>query len=68
MTNQELIAHSKPKSQRKVTYFCRLCRNYHITSRKAHLKNYHKADPDTISKRATNDIIDVVFRESINEN
>lgn len=52
---------SKPKKARQITYFCRLCRNYGIKSRKAHLKNYHNADPDTISKRSTDDIIDVIF-------
>jgi len=52
---------SKPKKERQVTYFCRLCRKYKIQSRKAHLKNYHNADPDTISKRSTNDIVDVIF-------
>ena len=52
---------SKPKKERQATYFCRLCRNYGIKSRKAHLKNYHNTDPDTISKRSTDDILDVIF-------
>lgn len=52
---------SKPKRERQVTYFCRLCRNYAIKARKAHLKNYHNADPDTISKRSMDDIVDVIF-------
>lgn len=57
--------HSKPRPERKLTYFCRLYRKYNISERKAHLKNYHRADPDTISKRATKDIVDVIFQESI---
>lgn len=57
--------HSKPKNQRQRTFFCRLCRNYGIKTRKAHLKNYHNADPDTISKRHTNDMIDAIFIESL---
>jgi len=55
---------SKPKDERRITYFCRLCRDYGIKSRKAHLKNYHNADPDTISKRSTDDIVDVIFLSS----
>ena len=58
---ETLQLQAKPRVEKQVTYFCRLCRNYDIKSRKAHLKNFHNADPDTISKRVTNDIDDVIF-------
>jgi hypothetical protein len=55
---------AKPKTEKQITYFCRLCRNYGIKSRKAHLKNYHKADPDTISKRVTDDLVNTIYLPS----
>lgn len=54
----------KPKAQRQVTYFCRLCREYGIKTRKAHLQNYHNANRDTVTKRSNNDLVDVIFIES----
>lgn len=55
---------SRPRSQRQVTYFCRLCREYGIKTRKAHLQNFHKASRDTVTKRSNNDLVDVIFIES----
>ena len=55
---------SKPRSERQVTHFCRLCRKYGIKARKAHLQNYHNANRNTVTKRSNNDLIDVVFVES----
>ncbi|MFB5606384.1 MAG: hypothetical protein ACE5R7_08865 [Nitrosarchaeum sp.] len=55
---------SKPRSERQVTYFCRLCREYGIKTRKAHLQNYHSANRDTVTKRSNQDLIDVIFIES----
>lgn len=55
---------SLPREQRQVTYFCRLCRNYGIKTRKAHLQNYHNANRDTISKRSNDDLVNVIFVES----
>jgi len=55
---------AKPKAQRQVTYFCRLCREYGIKTRKAHLQNYHNANRDTVTKRSNNDLVDVIFIES----
>ena len=52
---------AKSKQERKITYFCRLCRKYDITTRLAHLENYHKTSHDTVSKRSNRDIINVVF-------
>lgn len=52
---------AKPRAEKQITYFCRLCRNYNVKSRKAHLKNFHNADAETISKRVTDDIVDVLF-------
>ena len=66
--SQKIEFQSKPKSQKQRTFFCRLCRKYGIKTRKAHLKHFHNADPDTISKRATNDIIDIIFIDSTGDN
>ncbi|MDH3779337.1 MAG: hypothetical protein OES15_00630 [Nitrosopumilus sp.] len=55
---------AKPKSERQVTYFCRLCRKYDIKTRKAHLQNVHNANRDTVTKRSNNDLVDVIFVES----
>ncbi len=55
---------SKPRSQRQVTYFCRLCREYGVKTRKAHLQNYHNASRDTVTKRSNKDLVDVIFIES----
>ena len=55
---------SKPRSERQVTYFCRLCRNYGIKTRKAHLQNFHNASRDTVTKRSNADLVDVIFIES----
>ena len=43
------------------TYFCRLCRKYEITARKAHLQNCHNANRDTVTKRSNRDLVDVIF-------
>ncbi|MCA9812523.1 MAG: hypothetical protein KC483_06650 [Nitrosarchaeum sp.] len=55
---------AKPKSERQTTYFCRLCREYKIKNRKAHLQNFHKAKRDTVTKRSNGDLVDVIFIES----
>ena len=54
----------KPRAERQVTYFCRLCREYKIKNRKAHLQNFHNAKRDTVTKRSNNDLVDVIFIES----
>lgn len=61
----EFEEQAKPRSQRQVTYFCRLCRNRGIKTRKAHLQNYHNANRDTVTKRGMRDILDVIFVESV---
>jgi len=55
---------SKPRSERQITYFCRLCRQYKIKARKAHLQNCHSANRDTVTKRSNQDLVDVIFVES----
>jgi len=55
---------AKPRSERHVTYFCRLCRKYNIKTRKAHLQNFHNANRDTVTKRSNKDLVEVVFVES----
>lgn len=56
----------QPRAQRKTTYFCRLCREYHIKTRKAHLQNFHNANVDTINRRSTKDLLETIFVESKN--
>ncbi|MBT8243400.1 MAG: hypothetical protein HKO48_04590 [Nitrosopumilus sp.] len=60
----EFDNHAKPRGDRQVTYFCRLCREYGIKTRKAHLQNFHNANRDTVTKRSNNDLVDVIFIES----
>ena len=60
----EFDNHVKPRGDRQVTYFCRLCREYGIKTRKAHLQNFHNANRDTVTKRSNNDLVDVIFIES----
>ncbi len=55
---------AKPRSERQVTYFCRLCRKYNIKTRKAHLQNFHNANRDTVTKRSNKDLVDVIFTTS----
>lgn len=55
---------AKPRTERQITYFCRLCRNYGIKTRKAHLQNYHNAHRDTVTKRSNGDLVDTIFVES----
>ncbi|MDH3311823.1 MAG: hypothetical protein OEM28_01585 [Nitrosopumilus sp.] len=56
--------HVKPRAERQVTYFCRLCREYGIKTRKSHLQNYYNANRDMVTKRSNNDLVDVIFVES----
>ncbi|MCA9828193.1 MAG: hypothetical protein KC444_07380 [Nitrosopumilus sp.] len=53
-----------PRAERQVTYFCRLCRNYGIKTRKAHLQNHHNASRDTVTKRSNGDLVNTIFIES----
>jgi len=52
--------HSKPKTDRRRIYACRLCKKQGITTRKAHLQNFHNTDKYIRSKR-NNDLIDIIF-------
>ncbi len=64
MSNQILHLHVKPKRERQMTYFCRLCRKYDIKTRKAHLQNFHNASRDTVTKRSNKDLVNIIFIES----
>ncbi|MDH3766000.1 MAG: hypothetical protein OER82_09350 [Nitrosopumilus sp.] len=55
---------AKPRPERQVTYFCRLCREYGIKTRKAHLQNSHNANRDTVTKRSNKDLVNVIFVDS----
>jgi hypothetical protein len=55
---------AKPRLERQVTYFCRLCREYGIKTRKAHLQNTHNANRDTVTKRSNADLVETIFIES----
>ena len=52
---------ARPRQERKIVYFCRLCRKYNIKTRLSHLENYHNVSHDTVSKRSNKDILNVVF-------
>ncbi|MFQ5783124.1 MAG: hypothetical protein ACE5GR_08775 [Nitrosopumilus sp.] len=52
---------AKPRTKRQVTYFCRLCREYGIKLRKAHLQNFHNANRDTVTKRSNGDLVETIF-------
>lgn len=57
---------AKPRQERQVTYFCRLCRGYGIKTRKAHLQNFHNASRDTVTKRSNDDLVNTIFIEAKN--
>jgi hypothetical protein len=57
---------AKPRQERQVTYFCRLCRDYGVKTRKAHLQNFHNASRDTVTKRSNDDLVDIIFIETKN--
>jgi hypothetical protein len=57
---------AKPRQERQVTYFCRLCRDYGVKTRKAHLQNFHNASRDTVTKRSNDDLVDIIFIEAKN--
>ena len=58
---------AKARQERRVTYFCRLCREYDIVNRKSHLRHRHNASHDTVNKRSISDIINVIFVETVND-
>ena len=60
----ETDGQARSRRERHTTYFCRLCREYGVTSRKAHLKNRHNASHDTINKRSSADLVSTIFVES----
>lgn len=64
MQAYELDGQARPRGFRRTTYFCRLCREYGIVNRKAHLKNRHNASHDTINKRSSADLVSTIFVES----
>ena len=67
MSQQSVVlegSQSRPRGQRQVTYFCRLCRSYGIRARKAHLQNSHNASRDTVTKRSNADLVEAIFVEA----
>ena len=64
MQTYELDGQARPRGLRRTTYFCRLCREYGVVNRKAHLKNRHNASHDTINKRSSADLVSTIFIES----
>lgn len=58
---------AKTRQERRVTYFCRLCREYNIVNRKSHLKHQHNASHDTINKRSSADLLSVIFVQSVDD-
>lgn len=51
----------KSAEKRKKTYMCRLCGEYGIKLRKAHLVNKHGASKDRMSKRSTKNLLYEIF-------
>lgn len=60
----ETDGQARSRKERRTTYFCRLCREYGVVNRKAHLKNRHSASHDTINKRSSADLLSTIFVES----
>jgi len=56
----------KPRSERNVVYFCRLCRKYGIGLRLSHLEHYHNTTSDLVKKRENKDLLEIIFLESKN--
>ena len=51
----------RPRLGKQCTYMCRLCGDYTIILRKAHLINVHKADPARMGKRSTKGMLFEIF-------
>ena len=60
----EADGQARDRHRRKISYFCRLCREYGIVNRKSHLKWRHNTSHDTINKRSSTDIVNTIFVES----
>ncbi len=56
---------AKSRRHRSRSYFCKLCREHGIMNRKSHLKWVHNVSHDTIDKRGSMDLVDVIFVESV---
>lgn len=65
MQMYEADGQAKDRRRRRTSYFCRLCREYGIVNRKSHLKWRHNVSHDTINKRSSADLINIIFVESI---
>ena len=56
---------AKPRKERKISWFCKLCRGYGIVNRTAHLIQIHNANKDQHAKhlRGLHECIFVVNSE-----
>lgn len=61
---RELLFYNLPTPKRSGKFMCRLCRQYGIKERKAHLKNYHKTDEGALGNKSFDDIVKIVFIEA----
>ena len=51
----------RPRLGKQDTWMCRLCGDYTVGLRKAHLINVHKADAARMGKRATKGMLFEIF-------
>ena len=52
---------AKPRKEREITWMCRLCGDYNVKLRKAHLIKVHGASSDRMQKRAMGNILYEIF-------
>ena len=67
MTPQELepLLFNQVRPKHRRTFFCRLCRQYHVRLPKAHLRDKHGADYRATQNKSYKDIIDIIFVRSV---
>ena len=67
MTEQKLPSHlklmtkSRKIKRQEFSYFCKLCRSYHVRSRQQHLIRDHNADMTLFNKGLQKDVLEVIF-------
>jgi len=57
----EQQAKPRPRLGKQETFMCRLCGDYKVKLRKAHLVNVHKADPARMGKRSCSGMLFEIF-------
>ena len=52
-----------PKENQKITYFCKLCREYEIKNRLTHLVQKHNAKSESVTRRKFQSVLEELFVE-----